>query len=256
MPHRLRSLKHEYDLYVEREVEDYKESVSRSVLLSIGDEAVANLAAQQQLALTELILCDEVDRIIGKRLRIPSYAPWRRRRLKALAKLRRPEHWGLLPDGALARALPTAKDGHVLVAGTREEGPTLYLAANGCEVTAIDAAEEMVERVINAAVDVGLASRIRGLVSDLRSWTPDLPLHAVVCTPAAFDGLSAGDRAHAIALLQTATTDGGVHLVQTMSEGARAFSVEELEARYGGWAISVESGLGNSEAFLARKAIA
>jgi hypothetical protein len=256
MPHRLRSLKHEYELYVEREVEDYKESVARSVLLSIGDEAVANLARQQQLALTELILCDEVDRIIGKRLRIPSYTTWRRRRLKALAKIRCPEHWGLRPDGPLARTVPAAKDGHVLVAGTREEGPTLYLAANGCEVTALDAAEEMVERVINAAVDVGLATRVRGLVSDLRSWTPDVPLHAVVCTPAAFDGLSAGDRARAIALLQTATTEGGVHLVQTVSGSARTFSLEELEARYSGWTIAVEPGVGTGEAFLARKAVA
>src|SRR5215210_5882252 len=108
-----RSLKYEYALYIEREIEDYKESVPRSVLLSIGDAAVAVLEAQQQLPLTELLLCAEVDRIIRKRRRLPSYATWRKRRLKALQELRRPERWGLSPDGGLARAVSTGSSGHV-----------------------------------------------------------------------------------------------------------------------------------------------
>ena len=39
-----RSLQHEYELYIEREIENYKESIPRSSLLKIGDEAVAALA--------------------------------------------------------------------------------------------------------------------------------------------------------------------------------------------------------------------
>jgi len=77
-----RSLRHEYELYVEREIEAYKESVPRSVLLSIGDEAVRSLAAEAQFALTELLLWEEVDRIIRLRLGIPSFQAWRRRRLR------------------------------------------------------------------------------------------------------------------------------------------------------------------------------
>ena len=103
-----RSLRHEYELYVEREIEDYKDSVSRSVILSIGDEAVASLRAQEQLALDEMVLWDEVDRIIKKRLRIPTYQTWRRRRLKMLAKYKQPEHWGLQPDEPLVRAITGA----------------------------------------------------------------------------------------------------------------------------------------------------
>ena len=60
-PHRpTRSLRHEYQLYVEQEIENYKESVARSVLLAIGDEAVAVLTSAPQFALTELLLCEEV----------------------------------------------------------------------------------------------------------------------------------------------------------------------------------------------------
>jgi len=38
-----RSLRHEYQLYVEREIEDYKNSVSRSYLMGVADEAMRQL---------------------------------------------------------------------------------------------------------------------------------------------------------------------------------------------------------------------
>ena len=82
-----RSLKHEYDLYVENEIEAYKESISRSTLLKIGDEAVAALQSAMQISMNELLLVVEVDKIIRKRLRLPSYATWRKHELK-----RRKEH--------------------------------------------------------------------------------------------------------------------------------------------------------------------
>ncbi|HEU4878682.1 MAG TPA: hypothetical protein VFT21_04485, partial [Gemmatimonadaceae bacterium] len=129
-----RSLKYEYDLYVENEIEQYKDSISRTALLKIGDEAVSVLHAQPQFAMNELLLCDEVDRIIRKRLRIPSYSTWRRKelaRLKEQDEFRRPEHWGVRPDSALAEMnLPAAS--RVLVAGPSASNAALYLAAQGC----------------------------------------------------------------------------------------------------------------------------
>src|SRR6266513_6368629 len=115
-----RSLHHEYELYLEQEIENYKESVPRPALLAIGDEAASRLAAEPQFALTELLLCEEVDRIIFRRLRLPSYNTWRKKRLKLHEELRRPEHWGLSANDALVRTLGRASDskagGHVLVA--------------------------------------------------------------------------------------------------------------------------------------------
>lgn len=254
MAHRLHSLQHEYSLFVEQEIEHYKESVSRGVLLGIGDEAVQTLANHQQLALTELILCDEVDRIIKARLRLPTYQTWRRRRLRALKDYSRPERWGLSPTEPIVREVPTTSDGHVLVAGAAAEGPAIYLAAKGCAVTAVESQEEVVERVISCAVEVGLTGRVRGFVSDLGVWRPDIPLNAVVCTPAAFGGLSDSERAHVITLLQNATADGGVHLVQTLVAGRRALSIEELRQRYRGWEVELHDD--ERATFLARKAVA
>jgi hypothetical protein len=255
MAYRPRSLKHEYELYVEREIEDYKESVPRHVLLSIGDEAVEALHAQAQLALTELLLCDEVDRIIRARLRVPSYATWRRRRLKALKELSRPERWGLRPDGVIARTVSSAKEGHVLVAGAAEEGRALYLAANGCEVTALDRTEDVVERVLHAATQVGLTGLVRGLIADLGSYAPDGPLKAVVCTTGVLASLTPSERERTIALLQNATSAGGVHVVET-GAGEERLVMAELEASYRGWQISVEPGFNSAETFLARKSVA
>ena len=72
---------------------------------------------------------------------------------------------------------------------------------------------------------------------------------------AAFAGLNTTDRARVIDLLQTATLDGGVHLVETIVAGQTALTVDELSARYHGWSISVEGGTGSSQTFLARKGI-
>lgn len=255
MANRPRSLKHEYELYVDREIENYKDSIPRQAILSIGEEAVQALSSREQLALTEILLCAEVDRIIRARLRIPSFATWRRRRLKSLREFSRPERWGMRPDSAIARTARTVAEGHVLVAGASQEGPAIYLAANGCAVTALDTTEDVLERVMDAAAEVGLTGRVRGLVTNLASWSPDLPLNAVVCAAAAFDGLSAVERERAITILQNATTAGGMHVLETTANGVRLVTLEELRLRYAGWDISVERGTQSGETFLATKAV-
>lgn len=251
-----RSLKYEYELYVEREIEDYKDSVSRSALLKIGDEAVESLRKADQMGLTEILVWQEVDRIIALRLRLPTYNTWKRRRLRMLEAYRKPEHWGIDPDAMLVRALADSSDRHVLVAGAEREGPALYLAARGAAVTAV-AAEDAVERVVKAAHAAGLTERVRGYSADLGAWAPDVALHAVVCSPSAFAGLNAQDRARVIEVLQSATVDGGVHLVETIAAGADSLTdvlpIEELAHRYRGWTISVEKSAGRRETFMARK---
>ena len=251
-----RSLRHEYELYLEQEIENYKESIPRAAILAIGDEAAAKLAAEAQFTLTELLLCEEVDRIIFRRLRLPAYNTWRRKRLKLHDEMRRPEHWGLSPADALVRTIGgRASDlgaGHVLVAGAAERS-ALFLAANGCDVTAVDTELDAIQRVMSAALQAGLAERVHAVPGELTHWTPssDAPLNAVVCCHAALDALPPPERAPVISVLQGATADGGVHLVETIAAGAAA--IEELRDRYSGWDISVESERGNSQVFLARK---
>jgi hypothetical protein len=239
-------------MFVETEIENYKESISRSAILKIGDEAAAALISMEQFAMNELLLCEEVDRIIRKRLRVPTYATWRKKRVKALEEYRRPEHWGLRPDGVLAREIHPPAESRVLVAGGDVEGAALYLAAHGCDVT-LDTEANALERVMTAAQAAGLTDRIDGMLTGLNGWQPESPLSAVICSPSAFAGLSAEERARAIELLKAATRDGGVHLVGTIVSGKRGISLTELRKQYKGWTISVEDDSTTSKSFLAKK---
>lgn len=249
-PRTARSLRYEYELYVEQEIENYKESIPRPALLAIGDEAAAKIASEPQFALTELLLLEEVDRIIARRLRLPKYETWRRKRLKLHEEMRRPEHWGLSSSDALVRTI-SRETGHVLVAGDAARRSALYLAANGCEVTAVEAEEEAVQRVMEAAIQAGLAERVHAVAAELSEFRPDAPLFAVVCSHATLSILSARERARVISVLQSATQDGGVHLVETIIAGSGV--VEELRATYAGWQVSVEPASGDQQVFLARK---
>jgi len=257
-----RSLKHEYELYVEQEIDSYKDSLPRSVLLGIGDEAVKVLAAQQQFVLTEMLLWEEVDRLIVRRLRLPSYTAWRRRRVKLIEELRRPEHWGLTESDLLVRAVHPS-EGNVLLADGDDESQALYLAANGCHVTALTSQEDALERVQQAAIGAGLSARVDALVGNLSSFTPMLPLNAVIVSPAALARLSGDERTRVIAALQSATRDGGVHLVRAIiaggshaESGEDVVSLEELRSRYEGWSVTVERTGVRSRSFLARKGAA
>jgi hypothetical protein len=259
--HRPRSLRYEYELYVEREIEDYKNSVSRSALMSLADEAMRRLVSGDQMGMTEVLLAAEVDKLISGRLRLPSYDTWRKRRQRNATELQRPEHWGLRADTPLKEAIPLLPgSGSVLVTGARVEGSALYLAANGCAVTAVEPEPDVVARIIETARDVGLGGKVHGTVSELHTYlhefAPTDPLTAVVCTPAAFAGLSADERMRVIEVLKSVTSDGGVHLVETIVAGSSMIDVDELRQQYHGWSISLVPDKGESTTFVARKAVA
>lgn len=255
MPRRpQRSPRHEYELYVENEIEAYKESLPRRTLLKLGDEAVGALCDEQQLALTELVVWEEVDRIIFKRLRLVSYKTWRRKRLKDQRERQRPEHWGFAPDCALAREVRPPAESNVLVSGDDNEQVACYLAAHGYEVFAVGSERGVVQRIVNAAEAAGLLDRVHGYIADLREWSREVELSAVVCSPSAFSGFSKEERREVIGLLQEVTRDGGVHLVSA-ADGDES-SMHELSAQYLGWQVSVERQGAVPTNFVARKGAA
>jgi len=114
---------------------------------------------------------------------------------------------------------------------------------------------------VQAAIGAGLSGRVHAHVGDLSSFAPQTPLNAVIVNPAALETLSASERARVIEVLQSATLDGGVHLVQTLAgigTGGEPMSLDELRARYRGWHVTVERGEGEdrANAFVARKGAA
>jgi hypothetical protein len=253
-----KSLRHEYELYVEQEIEHYKDSIPRMNLLRIGDEAVTTLRQQEQTSFDEILLWAEVDRIIRNRLRVPSFNTWKRRRLRRLEEYRRPERWGLTHDAPLVAAIRSQENAHVLVAGARAEGPAIFLAANGCQVTAQNDDADLVDRVIQVAGEAGLISRLTPCLTALDRFepAPDAPLTAVVCASDALHRLSRPERARVINVLKSATLAGGVHLVETIVAGKTTLSLDELTSQYRGWATSVVPDGNADQVFLAKKLVA
>ena len=66
--------------WVEQQIEDFKDRISRDQLLDLADRAVRELQASPdgQYQLTELVLRDVVDALIFRELELPSYRRWLR----------------------------------------------------------------------------------------------------------------------------------------------------------------------------------
>jgi hypothetical protein len=143
------------------------------------------------------------------------------------------------------------------VAGEDLGGAALYLAANGCSVTAIEPPSGKTPSTSRKSDIPNLPGRIDRHSEPLNEWALEAEsLNAVVLTPEAFDGLSARQRAHVIEVIQTATEDGGVHLIETIAAGRSAMSLSELKKSYKGWQVSVLEDGAAGKSFLARKAVA
>lgn len=242
-----RSLKHEYATYVDLEIERYKDSIPRSSLLKLADDAVASMSAGAQLELSELVLCDAVNELIMRRLKIPPYDRWRRNRLKMLEQFRRAEHWGMSATQHLVDAVRPQDHPHVVVAGPHVEERTLYLAAHGAHVTAIGELddEELVTKVLVAAAQAGLSGQVVGCADGLDEWSPVVPVRAVIWHAQLLDDLTPEKRASVLAHLQNATAAGGVHFIEGVpAESRRTASVRALIAHYPGWQAPADAGDG------------
>jgi hypothetical protein len=72
------SLRRAYLDWIEEQIEEYKDSIPRSELLRIADQVVEELQVNRkgQYQLTEMLLCEAVDRRLFRMLRLPSYRSW------------------------------------------------------------------------------------------------------------------------------------------------------------------------------------
>jgi hypothetical protein len=112
-PQAPRSLRRAYEEWVEEQVEEFKDSMPRAELLRLADEVVRELRMTQggQYQLTELLLCNAVDRYITRMLHLPGYRVWRQQVLAAQnqplipADLRMPEPLVPAPAAVLETAL-------------------------------------------------------------------------------------------------------------------------------------------------------
>jgi hypothetical protein len=74
-----RSLRRTYLEWVDEQIEEFKDQIPRSELLLLAERVVEELRVDNdgQYQITELLLCEAVDRSIFRLLKLPSYRSWR-----------------------------------------------------------------------------------------------------------------------------------------------------------------------------------
>lgn len=70
--------RHQYQAWVEEQIEEYKTALTREELLDLAEQAIDDLftTPDGQYPLTEILLCDAVDALLFRRLNLPDYKHW------------------------------------------------------------------------------------------------------------------------------------------------------------------------------------
>jgi len=249
------SLRQQYQEFVMQRVEAFKNSMPRDELLRLGDEAVSEMEAtiEGQFMLTEVLMVDQVDRLIIKRLRLRSYARWREQYLTLRAAQREPMHWGVDPGSPVARILPRIEPGDAtLVFGTGAEPCTYLLSAHDVVVTFVAGNIGTVERVESRMASESLGSQFQAFVVQpggrISTFVP--PVQLVVIDAAELTPLDPDVRREVIEELQALTEPGGVHAVIP----TRGLAPHAFRTLYTGWeeepAERAASGRGRREGLL------
>jgi hypothetical protein len=238
-----RSLRAEYEEFIEQRIEEYKDGLPRAAILGIGDDAVQELARTEQYTLTEVLVQEQVDSIIRRRLRLPSYRRWRERHLALRSAQAQPTHWGLAPRDPVVLLAELIEDQDMFaVVGAADGACPLFLAARGANVLVGDPDLAAIEGLENRAISEQLGGRIQCLVVPLETWTPDRSIDGCVIETSALAALSAGERAELIRRLKAVTVPGGRHVVMPASLAAgktvAPVSSDALRSLYADWKVS------------------
>src|SRR5258708_38158464 len=199
-----RYLKQESQEFILQRLEEYKNTVPRTDLLKIGDEAVRDLqaSAQDQYLLTEVLLLEHVDRIIARRLRLPSFPRWRQKHRLLREAQRAPTHWGLDRGHPIVPWAARLEPGDVIVAlGPAALGEALFLAAHDAEVFLLDQDLGAVQAAEGRAVSAQLACAVQALVINFGSWFPALAPSLLAIAAGALSQLRTTHRTSLIAPL-------------------------------------------------------
>ena len=87
--------------------------------------------AQDQYLLTEVLLLEHVDRLIARRLRLPSFQRWKQKHRALRDAQRQPTHWGLDAEHPVVSWTPRLEPGDLaLVIGASALPAALLIAAH------------------------------------------------------------------------------------------------------------------------------
>ena len=220
------SPKQRYHEYLLQRIEDYKNSLAREELLRLGNDAADELqdASGGQYFLTEVVMQETVDKIIVKRLRLPSFTRWRQKFAKLRQAQQTPTHWGLEKHNAVSAVLPRLEAGdHALVVGGGAEAALYLLAAHEIQVTCLVGDNATCTRIETRMAAESLTQSFEAYVAMLGTWFPPMPpVHLVAIDSATLSALPSPRRMALMAHLQDVTVPGGIHAVLPGDAGGPA----------------------------------
>lgn len=233
----LPSLQQQYDEYILQRIENFKNGLSRHELMALGNEALAemNAAREAQLTLTEMLMADEVDKLISRRLKLESYKKWSRKIKNLRAAQRTPMRWGLDPNGPLAKILPRLEPGDTaIVLGPDAEPVAGLLAAHEVHVTFLGDDMTHVDQVESRINDETLGHYCTTYVAPLGHFPCGVPdqVHIVVVDTRTLEGQTAANRRAVLETLMARTLPGGLHLI---FPSKHALAPEAYLTHYGEW---------------------
>lgn len=237
------SLRQEYEEFLLQRIEEFKDQLSRDQLMAIADEAVKELEVgpEEQLLLTEVLVLEHVDRLIMRRLNLPSFRRWRTRHLRLREAQKQPTHWNIPATAPVVALGQQATEGVALVVGGRATGVALYLAAHAWPVVFVDQELSSVEAIETRAAAEALSRDLQALVVAIGGWFPDVSPTLTVLDSRALGRLDPTDRHGFIATLRDRTPAGGVHCLRPPDEGSDSPMVDPqvLARDYDGWLVDV-----------------
>ena len=231
------SLQQQYQQYIMQRIEAYKHALSRNELMKLAAEATAEMVGslEGQLVLTEVLVLESVDRLIMKRLKLPSYKRWRTHFQSIRESQREPNRWGLQPHHPLIRLLPRLEPGdRAVLVGTGCGAAACLLAAYDVQVTFLAADLARVEALELQLASEALGETVEAYVVQLgNGWLPsfDGEAHLVLIDADALRDLTPAERDWLVGALQGATGAAGAHVLMA-GEGAPATT---LLSYYDGW---------------------
>ncbi len=237
----LTSIRQRYAEFRTRELNFYKEVVSRRTIMLVADRARERLEMRDELVLHDVTLSAAVDEIIAERLRLPSFRNWSRARAP-LASAR--TRTGAPTTLAAQLVLPLSSDATaspVLLLQTRASDAWEAIVQTGSGVVVVEPEPEDRERVLERAALGGWAHAVR-VAASYEDLDVQSQFSSVCYTPAACADYADWEVESMIETLKERTVRGGVHVVEGLLQERSAAPRAVLRRGYASWTRRVQRG--------------